>query len=163
MAPGDRSPTTRANTAVRIGGFVLLLAASCGLAALHWDPGGLRAVRGRRAGAARSGTESLGALNPLGATLLLLAAWLAGTALAFHVSWLVVMDRTGHDFWRGVEFLREHFSTRREVAEGQERKRVAQGCGQKEQKKVAPRVAPVIEQPAPVAGEERRVPRRSGR
>ena len=37
---------TRANTAVRIGGFTLLLVASCGLATLHWSPGALRESAG---------------------------------------------------------------------------------------------------------------------
>ncbi|MEY2855343.1 MAG: hypothetical protein RL030_2475 [Pseudomonadota bacterium] len=151
LAHGVRaqSPTTRANSIVRVGGFVLLLAASCGLAALHWDPGSLRQSAGGVLGQLL-GHGIAAAVKPLGATLLLLGAWLAGAALAFHVSWLVVIDRIGHYFWQGVEFLRNHFTTRREVAEGQERKRVRKDAVQKEQKKTAPRVAPVIEQPVPV-------------
>jgi len=42
----DLQPVTRANAAVRIGGFVLLLAASCGLTSLHWAADGLRATAG---------------------------------------------------------------------------------------------------------------------
>ena len=38
---------SRANTAVRITGFVLLMAASCGLATLHWSDAG-HAAHGRR-------------------------------------------------------------------------------------------------------------------
>src|SRR5262245_40616935 len=34
---------SRANTAVRVAGFALVLAASCGLNALHWGPGNLPA------------------------------------------------------------------------------------------------------------------------
>ena len=37
---------SRLNAAVRIGGFVLTLLASCGLASLHWLPGDLRQSAG---------------------------------------------------------------------------------------------------------------------
>jgi len=37
---------TRANTLVRIGGFMLMLFVSCGLATLHWSPGVLRETAG---------------------------------------------------------------------------------------------------------------------
>ena len=37
---------TRFNTAVRIGGFFVMLFASCGLATLHWSPGDLRESAG---------------------------------------------------------------------------------------------------------------------
>ena len=33
----DEEGRTRYNTAVRVGGFTLMLIASCGLATLHWD------------------------------------------------------------------------------------------------------------------------------
>ena len=42
----EDEPGSRANTAVRVGGFVLVLLASCGLATLHWDPGSLRQTAG---------------------------------------------------------------------------------------------------------------------
>ena len=95
-------PTTRANVAVRVAGFVLLLAASCGLATLHWDPGSLRETAGGVMGQELVGTGLAAALRTLGATLLLLAAWMAGAAIAFHVSWLAVMDAIGHGFSAGL-------------------------------------------------------------
>jgi DNA segregation ATPase FtsK/SpoIIIE, S-DNA-T family len=141
-------PTSRANVAVRLGGFVLLLAASCGLATLHWDPGVLRESAGGVLGKVVGGGLA-GAMRPLGATLLLLAAWMAGAAIAFHVSWLEVMDAIGKGFWLGVGWVRERVSTRREVADGKERKRVrSDSVRQEQQKKTSVRVAPVIEQPA---------------
>jgi len=145
----ELAPVTRANAAVRVGGFVLLLAASCGLTSLHWTGEGLRASAGGVLGQA-VGLNLAAALKPLGATLLLLAAWMAGAALAFHVSWLGVMDAIGHGFWRGLSWLKSWWSSRRDVADGQERKRVRQEAVKQEQKKkTSPRVAPVIEQPAP--------------
>jgi DNA segregation ATPase FtsK/SpoIIIE, S-DNA-T family len=142
-------PVSRANASVRVGGFILLLVASCGLASLHWAAGPLRATAGGVVGQA-VGLGLGGALQALGATLLLLAAWMAGAALAFHVSWLHVMDRVGHGFWWAVDWVKARISTRREVADGQERKRARQEVVKEEQKKrPTPRVAPVIEQPAP--------------
>jgi DNA segregation ATPase FtsK/SpoIIIE, S-DNA-T family len=140
-------PTTRANVAVRIAGFVVLLAASCGLATLHWSPGALRESAGGVLGQVIGGGLA-GALQPLGATLVLLAVWMAGAAIAFHVSWLAVMDATGHGFWKAVEWTRERLSTHREVTDGKERKRARTDTRQELQKKTTPRVAPVIEQPA---------------
>jgi S-DNA-T family DNA segregation ATPase FtsK/SpoIIIE len=149
-------PVTRANAAVRVAGFLLLLAASCGLASLHWSPGSLRETAGGVVGQLAGPNLAVG-LKPLGATLLLLAAWMAGLAIAFHVSWLAVMDQLGLAFWRGVAWLKTKWSTRREVADGQERKRARQEVVQEEQKKrTTPRVAPIIEQPAPAVKKSER-------
>jgi len=145
----ELAPVTRANAAVRIGGFVLLLAASCGLTTLHWVAGDLRASAGGVLGQA-VGLNLAAALKPLGATLLMLAAWMAGAALAFHVSWIGVMDAIGHGFWHGLSRLKSWWGARRDMADGQERKRVRQEAVKQEQKKkTTPRVIPVIEQPAP--------------
>jgi S-DNA-T family DNA segregation ATPase FtsK/SpoIIIE len=154
---GALEPTTRANAAVRAGGFLLLLAASCGLAALHWSAGDLRETAGGVLGKA-VGLQLAAGLKPLGATLLLLAAWMAGAALAFHVSWLTVMDAIGRGFWMIVAWMRAWSSTRRDVADGQERRRERQEAVQKEKekKKATPRVIPVIEQPAPAVEKSER-------
>ena len=143
-------PASRLNVSIRIGGFLMLLAASCGLAALHWQTGTLRESAGGVLGQLVGGGLAE-AMKMLGATLLLLAAWMAGLAIAFHVSWLSVMDHLGAGFWRGIEWCRDRWSSRREVAEGQERKRERQQVqAAKQEKKAAPRVTPIIEQPAPV-------------
>jgi S-DNA-T family DNA segregation ATPase FtsK/SpoIIIE len=147
----ELAPVTRANAAVRVGGFVLLLASSCGLTSLHWMADELRATAGGVLGQA-VGLNLAVALKPLGATLLMLAGWMAGAALAFHVSWLGVMDAIGHGFWQGLSWLKSWWSSRRDMADGQERKRVRQEAVKQEQKKkTTPRVVPVIEQPAPAA------------
>ena len=49
-------PTSRANTLVRIAGFVLVLVASCALTTLHWQPGACA-----RAPAVSSAVRSAGA------------------------------------------------------------------------------------------------------
>ncbi len=149
-------PSTRANTAVRIAGFVLTLLASCGLAMLHWQPGVLRQSAGGVVGILIGGGLS-GGLQVLGATLVLIAAWMSGIALAFHVSWLQVIDKLGYWAWNGVSLLRTHLAAKRDRDEGKERKKARQETKQVEQKKSATRVVPIIEQPAPVIEKSERV------
>jgi S-DNA-T family DNA segregation ATPase FtsK/SpoIIIE len=78
----------------RGGGVVLTLAASCGLATLHFVAPTLRETAGGIVGQmVGTGIEQI--LGPLGATVLLLVLWLASVSLATGVSWLAVMDRIG--------------------------------------------------------------------
>ncbi len=138
---------SRANTAVRVGGFALLLAASCGLATLHWDAAALRATAGGVVGI-EVGQGLRRGLDDLGATLLLIAAWMAGVSLAFGVSWLAIMDRLGAAVWAGVGWMRARSSAARDMAEGRERRQARQETVQIEQKKAAARQPPRIEPPS---------------
>ncbi len=139
---------SRANTAVRVGGFVLLLLASCGLTTLHWDAGQLRETAGGVVGI-EVGEGLRNGLDGLGATLLMIAAWMAGVSLAFGVSWLTVMDRVGAAVWAGVGWMRARSSTARDIAEGRERRQARKETIEIEQKKVAVRQPPRIEPSAP--------------
>jgi len=147
---------SRANTAVRIGGFVLVLIASCGLTTLHWDPGTLRQTAGGVVGSMIGQGLALG-LNFLGATLLLIAAWMAGLSLAFGVSWITIIDRLGAWAWRGVGWWRNRGVTAREVAQGRERRQARKEAVIVEQKKAATRAPPRIETPAPALEKSERV------
>jgi S-DNA-T family DNA segregation ATPase FtsK/SpoIIIE len=147
---------SRANAALRVAGFVLTLLASCGLATLHWTPGELQQTAGGVVGSLVGGGLADG-LQVLGATLLLIAAWMAGIALAFHVSWFAVMDFLGHWAWNGLAVLRTKLASRREVVEGRERRKQRHEEKKVEQKKAPPRVAPMIEAPAPVVEKSPRV------
>ena len=148
-------PASRMNTAVRIGGFLLVLVASCGLTTLHWDPGSLRQTAGGVVGSL-VGKGLAAGLNFLGATLLLIAAWMAGVSLAFHVSWLTIMDRLGAAVWQGVAWVRDRMSNRREVAEGRERKQARKEAARTDQKKTPPRSTPRIEPPKPIVEKSER-------
>src|SRR5688500_11339868 len=97
---------TRVNTAVRIGGFTVMLFASCGLASLHWSPGVLRETAGGVVGQFIGGGLASG-LNFLGATLFMLAAWMAGVSLAFGVSWLTIVDKIGAGIWNSIGWIKE--------------------------------------------------------
>ncbi|MGH7124045.1 MAG: DNA translocase FtsK, partial [Stellaceae bacterium] len=154
-----------ANTAVRVAGFLLVLVASCALTTLHWQPGVMRQSAGGVVGSL-IGDNLAAALNFLGATLLLIAAWMAGLSLAFGVSWFTIMDRTGALAWSGLAWLRTRRSSSRELAEGRERRQARKEAVAAEnlQKKVAPRSPPRIEAPVPAfeksarAERERQVP-----
>ena len=162
-AQSSPSPDSHLNLALRCAGFVLMLVASCALAALHWNPGALPQGAGGVVGSAAGGALAAG-LDLLAATLLLLAAWLAGAAVAFGVSWFAVMDRIGHWTWASLHWARERLFTAREVNSARSARLERKEALQAEQKRAAPRVAPRIEAPAPAppkserAEKERQVP-----
>ncbi len=150
--------STRANNAVRIAGFVLLLAASCALTRLHWQPGSLPQTAGGVIGMLVGGGLASG-LDVLGATLLMIAAWMAGLSLAFGVSWFTVMDRLGALAWAGVGWLRARGVSKRDAAEGRERRQARKEAVQTEQKKSATRAPPRIEAPKAIVEKSARVER----
>ena len=148
--------TSKMNTAVRIAGFVLVLLTSCGLVTLHWDPGSLRQTAGGVVGSL-VGKGLASGLDFLGATLLMMAAWMAGLSLAFHVSWFTVMDRIGAAVWDGISWLRNRSATKKDVAAGRERKQARKEAAKTEQKKTATRGPPRIEAPTPIVEKSERV------
>jgi S-DNA-T family DNA segregation ATPase FtsK/SpoIIIE len=149
---------SRANTAVRAAGFVLVLIASCGLTTLHWQPGVLHQSAGGVLG--RMVGQGLAAgLDFLGATLVLIAAWMAGLSLAFGVSWFTIMDRLGGLTWAGIGWLRGRRASSRDAAEGRERRQARKEAVQSEQKKSASRAPPRIEPPTPIVEKSARVER----
>jgi S-DNA-T family DNA segregation ATPase FtsK/SpoIIIE len=149
---GEPGSGSRANTAVRISGFLLVLFSSCGLTTLHWDSGVLHETAGGVVGKLVGLNLSDGA-GFLGATLLLIAAWMAGLSLAFHVSWLTIIDKIGAWTWGSVSWLRSSLATRKEVAEGRERKQARKEAVKTEQKKAPPREKVRIE-PTPAVVEK---------
>jgi DNA segregation ATPase FtsK/SpoIIIE, S-DNA-T family len=149
---------SRANTLVRSLGFMLVLVASCALATLHWQPGALRQSAGGVVGSVVGGGLAAG-VDFLGATLLMIAAWMAGLSLAFGVSWLTVMDRLGTGAWAGIGWVRARWSSSRDAAEGRERRQARKESVESAQKKSALRAPPRIEPPAPVVEKSARVER----
>jgi DNA segregation ATPase FtsK/SpoIIIE, S-DNA-T family len=143
----DRSKAdapSRATLAFRGVGFLLTLATSCGLASLHFTidsyPSSAGGVLGSLVG---EGLES--ALSFLGATLLLLALWLAGVSLFVGLSWIEVMDRVGRATLGGMEWLRRKVSSEREIKAGREKKEARSEVIREEQRRVASRPPPKIE------------------
>jgi len=150
--------TSRANSMVRIGGFLLVLVSSCALTTLHWQPGALRQSAGGVVGTMVGGGLAAG-LDFLGATLLMIAAWMAGLSLAFGVSWFTIMDRVGAAAWAAVGWMRGRWSSSRHAAEGRERREQRREVVESQQKKSVARTPPRIEAPAPVVEKSARVER----
>ncbi len=96
-------------------------------------------------------------MNFLGATLFMLAAWMAGVSLAFGVSWLTIIDKIGAGIWNFVGWIRARRSVARDVAVGVEAKKARVEAAKVEEKKAAARVKPRIEAPAPVVEKSERV------
>ena len=155
---GEAGSGSAVNTAVRVGGFLLVLLASCGLTSLHWDPGVLGddvTAGGFLGKAIAAGLQ--GGLGLLGATLLMIAAWMAGVSLAFHVSWLTIIDRLGAWTWAGIGWVRARMAHTKDVAEGRERKQARKEAVKTEQKKSAARAPTRIEAPAAMVEKSERV------
>jgi S-DNA-T family DNA segregation ATPase FtsK/SpoIIIE len=150
--------SSRANALVRVIGFLLVLVASCALTTLHWQPGVLRQTAGGVVGSLVGGGLAAG-LDFLGATLLMIAAWMAGLSLAFGVSWFTIMDRVGGAAWAGLRWLRARWSSSRDAAEGRERRQARKEAVETQQKKSASRPPPRIEPPLPVVEKSARVDR----
>jgi S-DNA-T family DNA segregation ATPase FtsK/SpoIIIE len=146
---------SRLNAVVRVAGFILTLLASCGLASLHWLPGELRQSAGGVTGLL-VGHGLAGGLQVLGATLFLIAAWMSGVALAFHVSWLQVADGIGHGFWFAVAWVRAWFGKRRDVEVGKEARRSRETQRAAAPKKAVERPVTVIEPPPPTVRKSER-------
>ncbi len=138
------APINKAELAARFGGFVLTLVTSCGLATLHFNGRGLPESAGGIAGRL-VGDGLAGFMSPLGATVLLLALWLAAVSLFSGISWLAIMDQVGRwalTLWSRllglIDSTRDRAAGRRAQQERQETVRAAQ-------KEVAGRAKPRIE------------------
>ncbi len=125
---------------------------------MHWQPGNLRQSAGGVIGTLVGGGLASG-MDFLGATLLMIAAWMAGLSLAFGVSWFTIMDRLGSLAWAGVSWLRARGASSRDAAEGRERRQARKEAVQTEQKKSASRAPPRIEAPKPIVEKSARVER----
>jgi S-DNA-T family DNA segregation ATPase FtsK/SpoIIIE len=153
---GAEVPASRVATMLRVGGFVLMLAAGCALASLHWGSGALRQGAGGVLGSV-VGDWMRGNFNFVGGTLLLLAGGMAGITLAFGVSWLGVIDRLGGGFWRAIDWLRARRLKAQDVAEGEVRRAARKETAEVEARRVASRPKPRIEAPAPQPEKSERI------
>ena len=147
--PGsNEAAQSRASLSFRAAGFLLTLITSCGLATLHFKayhyPSTAGGVLGDIVG---HGLES--GLHILGATLLLLALWVAGVALFSGVSWISVMDRIGQLILRHVDKFRERQQHAEDIKMGLEVKEARLEVVREEQKRVAKRTPPKIEAAPP--------------
>jgi S-DNA-T family DNA segregation ATPase FtsK/SpoIIIE len=156
-------PLTRADYALRIGGFLATLVTSCALASLHFSPVGFRETAGGIIGQlVGGGMESL--MKLLGASTLLFFLWIASISVFLGISWFGVMDRIGRWCLIGWEWARAKFSELRDRAEGRRKLAARQDTVEAEKKRTAGRAPPRIEPVIPTleksarAERERQVP-----
>src|SRR5690606_16655600 len=118
---GESDAPPRAAMAYRGLGFLHTLATCCGLACLHFTIDSCLIYAGGVLGSLVG--EGLDAgLSFLGATLLLLALWLAGVSLFAGLSWIEVMDRIGRFTLNGLDWIKRKVSSERELKAGRELK-----------------------------------------
>ena len=137
-------------------GFLVTLITSCGLASLHFNADSYPNTAGGVLGAFTAGGLEH-SLSFLGATLLLLALWLAGVSLFAGVSWIEIMDRIGRWTLTGFEWLSARISTARQIKQGREVKEARSEVIRVEQKRVAARPPPKIEPVVPKVEKSERV------
>ncbi len=154
---------TRADIALRVGGFLATLLTSCGLATLHFSSLGFRETAGGIVGQL-VGLSLESMMKLLGASTLLFFLWMASISLFLGISWLKVMDWTGRTALNGVDRARAWFSEFRDRAEGRRQQAARQDVFKAEQKRTAnrtpPRIEPVLPtvEPSARAEKERQVP-----
>ena len=129
-------------------GFALTLATGTALAFLHFN--GEQALPLNAGGILGNaiGQGLVGAFNFMGATLFLLALFLAGVSLFTGLSWLWVMDTIGEHTLRLGGFLRYGISSIRErldaVKVKQEREKTVKVAVKKKEKRSPPKIEPKI-------------------
>jgi S-DNA-T family DNA segregation ATPase FtsK/SpoIIIE len=154
---------TRADFALRFGGFLATLVTSCALATLHFSAAGFRETAGGVLGRL-SGEFLESAMKLLGASTLLFFLWLASISVFLGISWLAVMDRVGRWSLRLWDRTRSKIDEFRDRAEGKRQLAARQDVFEAEKKRTAGRKPPRIEPVIPAlekserAEKERQVP-----
>jgi S-DNA-T family DNA segregation ATPase FtsK/SpoIIIE len=151
--------------ALRAVGFLLTLGAGAGLATMHVQQPGLAlplnpgGILGDLTG---NGLVSM--FSFLGATLFLLALFLAGVTLFTGLSWFWLMDVTGKYTLNLLNLSRTQLGRLREHMQGRrariERSDTVEVVKRKKEKRLPPRIEPVVTLPEPGirAERERQVP-----
>jgi S-DNA-T family DNA segregation ATPase FtsK/SpoIIIE len=159
----SRERLTRADFALRFGGFIATLLTSSALATLHFSPTGFRETAGGILGQVVGGGMA-SVMKLLGASVLLFFLWLASLSLFLGVSWLNIMDRVGRWCLGAWETLQVKIGEFRDRAEGRRKLALRQETVEVEKKRTAsrtpPRIEPVIAplEPSERAQKERQVP-----
>lgn len=151
--------------ALRWLGFLLTVGAGCGLASLHVfiSHGVLPLTAGGILGDAIAHALTR-PFSPVGASLFLLALFLAGMTLFTGLSWLALMDQIGRLTLRSIAWVRGRFAAMAAYRAKQRARRAREAVVKVEKKKVEnrppPRIEPVIKKVeiSARAEKERQVP-----
>ena len=136
---------------VRIVGFIMALTGACSIAWMYFRTGQQLPQEIRGAGGIfgdATGSMILITFGQLGSTLIILAMLLMGITLYTGLSWLWLMDCTGHWTLIFINWLQEMSLRIREALEGRrmrrERESVVQIEKEKSEHRIPPRIEPVI-------------------
>lgn len=151
---------------LRWAGFLVTLAAGAGLATLHFAVGAQTLPEPSAGGVLGSlvGSVLVAGFGMLGATLFLLALFLAGVTLFTGLSWLALSDYVGKITLDVVGLLRYRWGQVREHMAGRQarhaREEAAKVEQQKKEKRRPPKIEPVIKtlEPSVRVEKERQVP-----
>jgi len=140
-------PSGKQQLAIRLGGFILALVAGCGLASLHFSAGSGSLPVDSAGGMLGHfiGLVLTGAVELLGATLLMLTGFLVGITFLTSLSWLALMDHTGHWVFIGLSRLRRSSSRVSDAAQGVKAKRVRKQKVKTVQNRTPPKIEPRVE------------------
>jgi S-DNA-T family DNA segregation ATPase FtsK/SpoIIIE len=158
-------PVNKWHLAARIGGLLLSLITASALASINsnTDPGQMPVDAGGALGDL-VGKNLAHALSPLGATLVLLAVFLGAVTVFTGLSWLALMDRTGHWTLLLIEKLRNRLAWLQETIQArrvrEQHVEVVKVHQEEVKKKPKPRIEPIAKPAAlsPRAERERQVP-----
>ena len=154
---------TKMDFALRLGGFVATLVASCALSTLHFSDVGFNQTAGGVVGQ-EIGRNLESVMKILGASTLLLVVWIASISLFLGISWFNAMDRIGRWCLIGYERLRLKIGELRDRAEGRRQLAARQETIEVEKKRTSGRSKPTIGplmpslEPSIRAEKERQVP-----
>ncbi len=144
----SRDAGPRSSAWWQVGGIVLTVATSSGLATLHFAAPSLQETAGGVLGQL-VGIGLANAFGVLGATVLLLVLWLGAVSLATSVSWLAVMDGIGRFVYAGIGVVNERMARARIFLQGRRAKQqrhelVVKSRAAKAKPKLLPRIEPMI-------------------
>jgi len=156
-------PVNKWHLAARIGGLLLSLVTASGLASIGSSrDSGLPVDAGGMLGEF-VGKGMSHALSPLGATLVLLAMFLGAVTVFTGISWLAVMDRTGHWTLLLIERTRNRLAWLRETIQArrvrEQHVEVVKVHQEEVRKKPKPRIEPIAKPivPSPRVEREKQV------
>jgi DNA segregation ATPase FtsK/SpoIIIE, S-DNA-T family len=129
-------------------GIVFGLMGGCGIAWMHFYPGGALPHEVRGAGGILGdavGSVLLNATGDTGSTLLMLAMLMIGLTLYTGLSWILVLDSTGRITLNSIASFRNKLSSFKDDAEGRRARKDREHLFKQEQEIVEQRIPPRIE------------------
>ncbi|MGB1800636.1 MAG: DNA translocase FtsK 4TM domain-containing protein, partial [Gammaproteobacteria bacterium] len=147
-----KEPFNQVLFSVRGIAIFLVLMGGCGIAWMHFLPGGALPHEVRGAGGILGdavGTLLQVSTGDMGSTLIMLSMFLIGVTLYTGLSWLYVIDKTGQFTLNTITKLRYKASSIKDEAEGRRARKDREHLLKQEQEIVEQRIPPKIQEVVP--------------